>query len=161
MDPKEPEAMLTLSDIGPAPGSRKKRTRVGRGIAAGKGKTCGRGMKGQKARSKVRRGFEGGQMPLQRRLPLRRGTSKRAMNIGLFRKEFAVVNVGALDAAFEAGEEITLQKLLETRAVRKPLNGLKVLGDGPVTKKLHVRASAFSASARRKIEAAGGLAEVV
>lgn len=153
--------MLQLDNVSPRPGAKKQRTRIGRGIAAGKGKTCGRGMKGQKARSKVRRGFEGGQTPLQRRLPQRRGVSKRAMNIGLFRKEFAVVNVGALDAAFDEGFEITPETLCARRLVRDTMDGVKILGEGRVTKKLSVKAHAFSASAREKIEAAGGLVEVL
>jgi len=134
---------------------------VGRGHAAGKGKTCGRGMKGQKARNKVRRGFEGGQTPLQRRLPMRRGVSNKSMNIGIFRKEFAEVNVGVLDAAFEADAEITPQVLLERRIIRQLRDGVKVLGVGRVTKRLIVKANAFSQSARAKVEAAGGVAEEV
>ena len=126
-----------------------------------KGKTCGRGMKGQKARNKVRRGFEGGQTPLQRRLPMRRGVSNKSMNIGIFRKEFAEVNVGVLDAAFEADAEITPQVLLERRIIRQLRDGVKVLGVGRVTKRLIVKANAFSQSARAKVEAAGGVAEEV
>ncbi len=153
--------VLSLDSISPLPGARKKRTRVGRGHAAGKGKTCGRGMKGQKARNKVRRGFEGGQTPLQRRLPMRRGVSNKSMNIGIFRKEFAEVNVGVLDAAFEADAEITPQVLLERRIIRQLRDGVKVLGVGRVTKRLIVKANAFSQSARAKVEAAGGVAEEV
>jgi len=153
--------MMNLNTIKPLRGARRKRKRVGRGIAAGQGKTCGRGMKGQNARSKVRRGFEGGQMPLQRRLPQLRGMGKRAMNIGMFRKEFSVVNVGTLNAAFEDGAEVTPELLIEAGAIAKKRDGVKILGDGQITKKLTVKAHAFSRSARGKIEAAGGTAEAL
>jgi len=153
--------MLNLTTIKTPDGSQRKRTRVGRGISAGQGKTCGRGMKGQKARSKVRRGFEGGQMPLQRRLPQLPGQGKKVMNIGLFRKEFAVVNVGVLNGAFEDGAEVTPEGLVDAGLAKQVKDGIKILGEGELSKKLTVKATAFSRSAKEKIEAAGGVAEVL
>lgn len=152
--------MLKLNTLKTPEGSRQKRKRVGRGISAGQGKTSGRGMKGQKARSKVRRGFEGGQMPLSRRLPQLRGIGKKAMNIGMFRKEYAVVNVGSLDR-FEDGAEVTPEGLRAAGVVKQLCDGVKVLGQGELSKKLTVKASAFSKSAKEKIEAVGGVAEVL
>ncbi len=151
---------MDLSTIRPTPGSRKKRKRVGRGHAAGQGKTCGRGQKGQKARESVPRGFEGGGTPLHRRIPMLRGLSKKSHNIGIFRKEFAIVNVGQLDK-LEEGTVVDPEFLLKRRMIRKLKDGLKVLGEGELTKKLTVRAHAFSESAKAKIEAAGGTAEVI
>lgn len=146
-----------LSRLAPAPGSTKKRTRVGRGEGSGKGKTSGRGTKGAGARSgySVRPGFEGGQMPLQRRLPKRGFHNK-------FAKDYTVVNVGQLANRFEAGTEITAQMLYESGAVaRIGKDGLKVLGNGDVGRALNVKAAKFTKSAAEKLVAAGGTAEVV
>ncbi|HHY38798.1 MAG TPA: 50S ribosomal protein L15 [Clostridia bacterium] len=147
---------MRVHDLRPAPGARSKARRVGRGIGSGRGKTSGRGHKGQKARSGggLRPGFEGGQMPLQRRLP------KRGFTNAVHKTEYAVVNVGDLE---RFGEEtiVTPEMLLELRIVRDMKDGVKVLGDGEITKPLTVKAHAFSDQARRKIEAAGGKAEVI
>ncbi len=146
---------MNLHSLKNAPGARKTRKRVGRGMASGKGKTCGRGHKGQMARKGARNktGFEGGQMPLIRRLP-KRGFKNPA------RTEYGVVNVAAL-AAFEEGTEVT-PELIESRGLANgPIDGVKILGQGELKVKLTVKANAFSASARSKIEAAGGTCEVV
>ncbi len=146
-----------LSRLAPAPGSRKRRTRVGRGEGSGKGKTCGRGTKGQKSRSggRIRRGFEGGQMPLQRRLP------KRGFH-NPFSKDYTVVNVEDLAGRFEAGTTVDLDLLKQAGVVsRKGRDGLKVLGRGELDVALTIRAAKFSAGGLRAIEAAGGTAEVV
>lgn len=129
------------------------RNRVGRGTSSGNGKTAGRGQKGQKARSKVRVGFEGGQMPLFRRMP------KRGFK-NVNRKDYAIVNLETLNK-FEDGTEVTPALLVETRVVKDEKDGIKVLGNGELTKKLTVKASKFSASAKAAIEAAGGTAEVM
>ncbi|MDR1805855.1 MAG: 50S ribosomal protein L15 [Clostridium sp.] len=147
---------MKLHELTPAPGSTKERKRIGRGAASGQGKTAGKGHKGQKARAGhgMRPGFEGGQMPLQRRVP------KRGFN-NIFRTEYAIVNLAALEDAYENGATVTAEDLLAKRIVRKELAGIKVLGEGSLTKKLTVQAKAFSASAKEKIEAAGGKAEVI
>ena len=147
---------MKLHELSPAPGSVKERKRIGRGAASGQGKTAGKGHKGQKARSGsgAHIGFEGGQMPLQRRIP------KRGFN-NIFAKEIATVNVAAIDAKFEDGATVTIEALVESGLVKKALDGVKVLGQGEITKKLTVQANAFSASAKAKIEAAGGKAEVI
>ncbi|MDD6220705.1 MAG: 50S ribosomal protein L15 [Clostridia bacterium] len=147
---------MKLHELSPAPGSVKERKRIGRGAASGQGKTAGKGHKGQKARSGsgAHIGFEGGQMPLQRRIP------KRGFN-NIFAKEIATVNVAAIDKKFEDGATVTIEALVETGLVKKALDGVKVLGQGEITKKLTVQANAFSASAKAKIEAAGGKAEVI
>ena len=152
---------MDLSDLKPNPKSRKSRKRVGRGIAAGQGKTSGRGEKGQKHRFSVSRGFEGGQTPLYRRLPMFRGLSNKSHNIGLFRKEFAIVNVGSLALKFEADAEVTPETLLASGLISKVLDGVKILGEGELDRPLKIRAHAFSASAREKIEAANGTVEVI
>ncbi|MGG6432927.1 50S ribosomal protein L15 [Anoxybacillus sp. D401a] len=146
---------MKLHELQPAPGSRKERNRVGRGIGSGNGKTSGRGHKGQNARSGggVRIGFEGGQTPLFRRLPKRGFTN-------IHRKEYAIVNLEVLNR-FEDGTEVTPQLLLETGVVSKLKAGIKVLGNGELTKKLTVKAHKFSASAKEAIEAAGGTTEVI
>lgn len=146
---------MKLCDLRPAPGSRRKRKRVGRGISAGQGKTCGRGQKGQKARGAVRRGFEGGQTPLYRRLPKLRGQTNRAMNIGIRRKSYALVNVGELER-FEANAEVTPQSLHAAGLVKGRRDGVRILGKGTLSKPLAVSAHGFSASAEAKIKAAGG-----
>ena len=147
---------MKLHELSPAPGSAKPAWRKGRGPGSGNGKTAGKGHKGQNARSGggVRPGFEGGQNPLYRRLPKRGFTNH-------FAKEYAIINLSDLDAVFEDGTVIDAALLLDKRIIRKELDGLKILGNGDITKKLTVKASAFSASAKEKIEAAGGKAEVV
>ena len=146
---------MKLQDLQPALGSTKKAYRKGRGAGYGNGKTAGRGHKGQWARSGggVRPGFEGGQMPLARRLP------KRGFN-NIFGTTYAPVNVSALER-FENGTEVTTELLLETGVISKALDGVKILGNGELTKSLTVKAAAFSASAKEKIEKAGGKAEVI
>ena len=146
---------MKLQDLKPAEGSTQPAYRKGRGHGSGNGKTAGRGHKGQWARSGggVRPGFEGGQMPLARRLP------KRGFN-NIFGTENAVVNVADLER-FEDGAVVTVADMIEAGLVKKTLDGVKVLGNGTITKKLTVQAAAFSASAKEKIEAVGGKAEVV
>ncbi|WP_448574618.1 50S ribosomal protein L15 [Thermomicrobium sp.] len=145
---------MKLHELKPAPGSRRPKTRVGRGIAAGKGKTAGRGTKGQKARSKVRPGFEGGQNPLYLRLGRMRGFKNP------FKIVYEVVNVGRLNELPYEGV-ITPDVLRSFRLVREKGAPVKILGDGDVTRPLHVQAHAFSESARQKILAAGGTVEVI
>ncbi len=152
---------MHIGDLRPPPGAKKKRKRVGRGMGSGHGKTSGRGMKGQNARGSVRMGFEGGQTPLYRRLRKRRGVSQAARNIGIFRRTYAQVNVGRLEERFDPGTVVTPELLRERRIVRKLGDGVRILGDGQLTKALTVRAHHFSAAARAKIEAAGGTAEVI
>ena len=146
---------MKLQDLQPALGSTKKAYRKGRGAGSGNGKTAGRGHKGQWARSGcgVRPGFEGGQMPLARRLP------KRGFH-NIFGTTYAPVNVSALER-FDNGTEVTTELLLETGVISKALDGVKILGSGELTKSLTVKAAAFSASAKEKIEKAGGKAEVI
>jgi large subunit ribosomal protein L15 len=150
---------LNLSNLRPAQ-ARKARKRLGRGVGSGTGKTAGRGTKGQKSRSgssKMPAGFEGGQMPIDMRLgKLRGNTSADAMPIGPFRTYSQPVNVGELDARFEAGAEVTPEALAASGLVRKLSVDVKVLGDGELTKSLTVTAHGFSRSAVEKIEAAGG-----
>ena len=147
---------MKLHELSPAAGSTKERKRIGRGPASGQGKTAGKGHKGQKARAGrgMRPGFEGGQMPLQRRIP------KRGFN-NIFATEMAIVNISALDKAYEAGATVTVDSLIEKGLVKKALDGVKVLGHGELTKALTVQANAFSESAKQKIEAAGGKTEVL
>ena len=147
---------MKLHELSPAPGSTSERKRIGRGPASGQGKTAGKGHKGQKARAGrgMQIGFEGGQMPLQRRIP------KRGFN-NIFASEIAIVNVAALDKAYEAGATVTVDSLIEKGLVKKALDGVKVLGHGELTKALTVQANAFSESAKQKIEAAGGKTEVL
>ena len=146
---------MKLNELSPAVGSASPVWRKGRGPGSGNGKTAGKGHKGQNARSGggVRPGFEGGQLPLYRKLP-KRGFTNR------FATEYAIVNVADLEAKFNDGETVTLEALLERKVIRKAYDGLKVLGNGQLTKKLNVEAAIFSASAKEKIEAAGGKAEV-
>lgn len=143
---------MKLHDLQPAKGSKKKRTRVGRGIAAGKGKTAGRGTKGTGARSGGGKGpyFEGGQLPLVRRLPFKRGFTN------IFRIEYQEVNVDSLEALFDAGVEVTPFKLFEQGLIRDPDAPVKVLGRGDLSKKLTVQAHRFTKSAAEKIANAGG-----
>ncbi len=146
---------MRLDELQPAEGSRFTRKRVGRGIGSGTGKTSGKGHKGQNARSGggVRPGFEGGQMPLYRRLPKRGFTN-------IFAKQYVTINVSELER-FEDGTEVTQELLKETGVVSKTLDGIKVLGRGELTKKLTVKVAKFSSSAAEKIEKAGGKAEVI
>jgi len=146
---------MNLHELSPAAGSNTKAYRKGRGAGSGNGKTAGRGHKGQWARSGggVRVGFEGGQMPLARRLP------KRGFH-NIFAKPLEAINVSALEK-FEDGAVVDAQALLEKGILSKCQYGVKILGNGDITKKLTVQASAFSASAKEKIEAAGGKAEVI
>ena len=146
---------MKLNELSPAMGSTHVAKRKGRGHGTGNGKTAGRGHKGQKARSGggVRPGFEGGQMPLARRIP------KRGFN-NIFAKPLEAVNVSALDK-FEDGAVVTAAELLAAGVLSKCTYGVKILGNGEITKKLTVKASAFSESAKNKIEAAGGKTEVV
>ena len=148
---------MKLHELSPAPGSTKSAWRKGRGVGSGNGKTAGRGHKGQNARTGggVRPGIEGGQIPLYRRLP------KRGFTNSLFKKEYAIINLETLDKLFNDGDAVSMETLLEKGVIRKELNGLKVLGRGEITKKLTVKAAIFSASAKEKIEAAGGKAEVI
>ena len=145
---------MDLSNLRPAKGSRKDRYRKGRGHASGNGKTAGKGHKGQKARSGAPRpGFEGGQMPLYRRLP------KRGFK-NINHKDIVGVNVSRLER-FDNDSTVSIDTLMETGIVKNPRDGVKILGNGELTKKLTVQASAFSASAKEKIEALGGKAEVI
>ena len=146
---------MNIHDLAPAAGSTHVAKRKGRGHGTGNGKTAGRGHKGQKARSggKIRVGFEGGQMPLARRIP------KRGFN-NIFAKPLTAVNVAVLNR-FEDGAVVDAQALLAAGVLSKCEYGVKILGNGELTKKLTVQASAFSASAKEKIEAAGGKAEVI
>lgn len=148
--------MVRLHELQPSPGSRTKPTRKGQGIGSGLGKTAGRGMKGQKARSGggVRPGFEGGQMPIQRRMP------KRGFTNAPFKKRITGVNVEALNR-FEEGSTVTPALLKAARVIKRVGDGVKILGGGELKKALTVQAHAFSQSAREKIEAAGGRAEVI
>ena len=147
---------MKLHELSPAPGSVKKAFRKGRGPASGNGKTAGRGHKGQNSRSGggVRPGFEGGQMPLQRRLP------KRGFNNHVFAKRYVTVNVSDLNR-FEEGALVDAQSLLEIGLIKKTLDGIKILGKGDLAKKLTVKATAFSGTAKAKIEGTGGKAEVI
>ena len=146
---------MNLHELSPAAGSTQVAKRKGRGAGTGNGKTAGRGHKGQGARSGggVRIGFEGGQMPLSRRIP------KRGFN-NIFAKPLEIINLAALNA-FENGETVTAEALLEKGILSKCQYGYKVLGNGKLTKQLTVEASAFSKSAKEAIEAAGGKAEVI
>ena len=144
---------MKLNELKPAAGSRFKRLRKGRGLSSGHGFTSGRGTKGQKAHGKTRLGFEGGQMPLYRQMP-KRGFS----NIN--RKEYAIVNLTTLNR-FDDGAEVTPAVLLENGVSKNVKSGVKILGNGKLTKKLTVKANKFSASAVKAIEAAGGKTEVM
>jgi large subunit ribosomal protein L15 len=147
---------MRLNDIAPKPGSKKRRRRVGRGIAAGQGASCGFGMRGQKSRSGTgtKAGFEGGQMPLYRRIP-------KLKHFPLINpKHYTTVNVSKL-ASLPANTEVTLESLLEAKIVTSNHGPLKILGDGELNVALKVKAAAFTAGARQKIEAAGGSWEVI
>ena len=145
---------MTLHDLNAPKGARKAAARKGRGAGSGNGKTAGYGHKGQKARSGVKKaGFEGGQMPLQRRLP------KRGFN-NIFATEYAVVKVSDLEK-FEAGSTVDAAALIAKGIIKRELDGVKVLGNGELTKAVNVKAAAYTASAKEKIEKAGGKAEVM
>ena len=147
---------MKLYELQPAAGSVKDVKRIGRGHGSGNGKTAGKGHKGQKARSggSIRPGFEGGQMPLQRRMP------KRGFN-NIFATEYATVNVSALEERFEAGATVDAEALKACGLVKDAKDGIKILGNGELTKSLRVKAAKFTASAQEKIEKAGGKAEVI
>ena len=146
---------MKLSNLSPAEGSNRDVKRIGRGHGSGNGKTAGKGHKGQKARAGrgIRPGFEGGQMTLQRRIP------KRGFN-NIFATEYAEVNVDKLNV-FEDGTTVDAVALIEKGIIKKELDGVKILGNGELTKNLTVKAAAFTATAAKKIEAAGGKAEVM
>jgi len=143
---------MRLHDLKPRPGSKHRRKRVGCGESSGHGKTSGKGHKGQKARSggSIRPSFEGGQMPLIRRL------AKRGFNNADFKTSYGIVNLDTLESLFEAGSSINEASLREKGVIRGRLDGVKVLGRGEVTKKFTVEADCFTASAREKLEKAGG-----
>ena len=146
---------MNLHELSPAIGSKKTAKRVGRGHGSGQGKTAGKGHKGQKARSGggVRPGFEGGQMPLHRRIP------KRGFN-NIFAKKIVAINIGSLNV-FEDGSSVDVQTLIDRGIIKKEHDGIKILSNGSLTKKLTVTANAFSESAKQKIEEVGGKAEVI
>jgi large subunit ribosomal protein L15 len=157
-------AELGLHDLRPNKGATKDRKRLGRGKGSGQGKTAGKGHKGYNARSGggVRPGYEGGQMPLYMRLGKLRGPNhKKSMPIGPFRTYAVPVNVGRLAPLFEAGAEVTPEALVEKGVVKNTRTSIKILGDGELDKALTVRMHQFSVSARAKIEAAGGIAELL
>ncbi len=149
---------MELYELKPAPGSRERRKRVGRGTGSGKGKTCGRGMKGQGARSGGGKGpyFEGGQLPLVRRLPFRRGFTN------IHRVEYKPVNLGRLQEKFgESSQEITPETLVEAGIIKRSDKAVAILGDGELTTALTIKAHRFSKEAKEKIEAVGGTVEVL
>ncbi len=147
---------MKLHELSPAEGSKKSVRRIGRGHGSGWGKTAGKGHKGQKARAGhgMRPGFEGGQMPLQRRIP------KRGFN-NIFAKDIVAVNVGTLEKKFENGAVVDIEALKEAGVLKNSFDGVKILSNGSLTKSLTVKATAFSKTAKEKIEAAGGKAEVI
>ncbi|MDQ3529037.1 MAG: 50S ribosomal protein L15 [Actinomycetota bacterium] len=146
---------MKIHHLKPAPGAHKAKTRKGRGVAAGKGKTAGRGTKGSGARRNMPAGFEGGQMPLQRRLPKLAGFTPRN------RVEYATVNVGRIDTAFDDGSEVTPEALRAKGLIRRGAAQVKILGNGELTKPLTVAAHAFTASAQQKVEAQGGTVRAI
>lgn len=147
---------LNLHELSPARGSKKEVKRIGRGHGSGQGKTSGKGHKGQNARSGggVRPGFEGGQMPLQRRVP------KRGFNNSVFAKKMAIVNLASLNV-FPEGSVVDPQTLINSGIIKKEYDGVKILSNGDLTNKITIKASAFSEAAKQKIESAGGKAEVI
>lgn len=149
---------MKLHDLQPAPGSKKRRKRVGRGMASGKGKTSGRGMKGQGARSGGGKGpfFEGGQLPLVRRLPFRRGFTN------IHRLEYKPINVGRLQEQLgDSTQEVTPDVLIEAGIIKRSDKAIAILGDGEITSALTIKAHRFSKTAKEKIEAAGGSVEIL
>ena len=147
---------MRQDELSPAPGSKQRRKRVGRGDGSGHGTYSGRGCKGQKSRSghRMRLGFEGGQLPLIKRLPQKRGFTN------IFRTEYSIVNISKLNI-FESGSEVTPEKLVAARIVKSLRHPIKILADGDINRPLVVKANKFSAAAKAKIEAAGGQAEEV
>lgn len=147
---------MKLHELSPAQGSKKDVKRIGRGAGSGQGKTAGKGHKGAKARAGYSRrpGFEGGQMPLQRRVP------KRGFN-NIFRTEYAVVNLSSLEERFESGAVVDVASLKACGLIKKELDGVKILGKGEITKALTIKVAAISETAKAKIEAAGGKVEVL
>ncbi len=147
---------MKLHELSPVEGSKKNSKRIGRGHGSGWGKTAGKGHKGQKARSggSIRPGFEGGQMPLQRRVP------KRGFN-NIFAKNVVAINLSTLDRKFNDGDTVDIQALVDAGVVKNGFDAVKVLGNGKIEKKLTVKLSAFSESAKTAIEAAGGKTEVI
>ena len=148
---------MNLHELCPAEGSRKKKKRLGQGLGSGKGKTAGKGHKGQKARAgvSIKANFEGGQMPLARRIP------KRGFSNFRFAVRYEIVNVADLEERFDAGSEVTAESLYALRLISGADKPVKILGVGELSKNLTVHANAYSASAANKIEAAGGKAEVI
>ena len=148
---------MNLHELCPAEGSRKKKKRLGQGLGSGKGKTAGKGHKGQKARAgvSIKANFEGGQMPLARRIP------KRGFSNYRFAVRYEIVNVADLEERFDAGSEVTAESLYALRLISGADKPVKILGVGELSKNLSVHANAYSASAAKKIEAAGGKAEVI
>lgn len=148
---------MNLHELCPAKGSRKKKKRLGQGLGSGKGKTAGKGHKGQKARAgvSIKANFEGGQMPLARRIP------KRGFSNYRFAVRYEIVNVADLEERFDAGSEVTAENLYALRLISGADKPVKILGVGELSKNLSVQANAYSASAAKKIEAAGGKAEVI
>ena len=148
---------MNLHELCPAEGSRKKKKRLGQGLGSGKGKTAGKGHKGQKARAgvSIKANFEGGQMPLARRIP------KRGFSNFRFAVRYEIVNVADLEERFDAGSEVTTESLYALRLISGADKPVKILGVGELSKNLIVHANAYSASAANKIEAAGGKAEVI
>lgn len=148
---------MELHDLSPVPGSRKKKKRLGQGLGSGQGKTAGKGHKGQKARAgaSISASFEGGQMPLARRIP------KRGFSNYRFAIRYEIVNVADLEDRFEAGSEVNAKVLSELRLISSADKPVKILGVGEISKALTVRVNAFSSSAAKKIEAAGGKTEVI
>lgn len=146
---------MELHELSPAYGSKKEPKRIGRGHGSGQGKTAGKGHKGQKARSggSIRPGFEGGQIPLQRRVP------KRGFN-NIFAKKIVGINVGSLNV-FDDGATVDAQAIIDAGIIKKQYDGIKILSNGNLSKKLIVKARAFSENAKKKIEEAGGKAEVI
>ena len=145
---------MRLDDLRPAEGATRPRKRIGRGPGSGHGKTSGRGHKGDKARGASKLGFEGGQTPLHRRLPKQRGFK------AIFKKHYAIVNLGALER-FDAGTTVTPELLLQTRVISGVRDGVKILGDGTLSKALTVHAHHFSKSAQEKITAQGGTVQTL
>lgn len=147
---------MRQNELAPPPGAKRRGRRLGRGFGSGRGKTAGKGTKGQKARSgyRVRSGFEGGQLPLTKSLPEKRGFTN------IFRTEYSTVKVGRLNL-FEPQSEVTPQRLVEERLVKSLRRPIKILGDGELEKPLIVRVNRFTATARRKIEMAGGKVEEI
>jgi large subunit ribosomal protein L15 len=146
---------MQLHELRQPKGATKRKTRVGRGIGSGKGKTCGRGTKGQKSRTNIHPAFEGGQTPIHRRLPIKKGFRNPNAVV------YAVVNLEDLQEFFKSGEVVDIDKLREKGLIQKNLDGVKVLGYGELNKKLKVRVDKFSAKAKAAIEEAGGEATVV